>query len=76
MYDLYTPSDRYEEEVVKLEKALGEIDDNKEFVCLSVHLLFGFLKNLKLLNYTSRVSYEIIIRKSQSVYTGVTMWTV
>ena len=36
MYDLYTPSDRYDEEVVKLKKTIGEIDDNKEFVSIDL----------------------------------------
>ena len=32
MYDLYIPSDRYEEEIQKLKKTLSEVDDNKEIV--------------------------------------------
>lgn len=40
MYDLYTPSDRYDEEVVKLKKNIGEIDDNKEFVSRTIIVVF------------------------------------
>ncbi|XP_066928394.1 THO complex subunit 2-like [Clytia hemisphaerica] len=35
MYDLYTPSDRYDEEKAKLKKSINEIDDNKEFTSSS-----------------------------------------
>jgi Transcription factor/nuclear export subunit protein 2. len=34
MYDLYTPSDRYEEEICKLKRSINGIDDSKEFVSI------------------------------------------
>lgn len=43
MYDLYTPSDRYDEEVAKLKKSIGEIDDNKEFVSCDCHVMLYYV---------------------------------
>ena len=36
MYDLYTPSDRYEEEIGKLKRNIDDMDDNKEFVSIFI----------------------------------------
>lgn len=38
MYDLYTPVERYEEEVTKLKDAINDVDDNKEIVRLLTSL--------------------------------------
>ena len=39
MYDLYTPIERYEEEISKLEVSIMDVDENKEIVSFN-YLLF------------------------------------
>lgn len=42
MYDLYTPNERYKDEVEKLKVAMNAVDDNKEivsaFYCIMKHI--------------------------------------
>ena len=42
MYDLYVPSDRYEQELNKLKQQLVQLDDNKDMVCAQTSFVVLF----------------------------------
>ena len=41
MFDLYVPSERYEQELSKLKQQQAQLDDNKDMVCPALFRVHG-----------------------------------
>lgn len=42
MYDVYTPEERYEEEIRKVKVSIDDVDENKEIVSINLNQFFLF----------------------------------
>ena len=56
MYDLYTPNERYKDEVEKLKGAMNAVDDNKEIVSTFYYIMKHILCHTHI--FLTNVSFD------------------